>query len=1190
MERPRRLSADEVRPKGKEYILHRLSRNTSMRANRFLAKHTSLRTQSLANAVRRHRKRVDQEADKVLNKIQTEYFQSSPEPCPSPMPVQCKFWPSEEELAKEAEHDPMHLWTPKNGFAYGRMKEENAGIEKRFHEAHFSLGIACGKQGHRRPHTGSKYARPFHGVSLRNRGPSTQPAGGFHAVKKLHHGRRGGSVFHMSSNDKPTIRSDPTANTKDQIRSISLNFGNLFSRKPYVHVNSSNHYLENSISFASKLWGTSRSDSIDQSEPNARPQTAPAPYPSRPSYRYQAFETQHAFINHERRPASVPSDINTSGESLYTLRCNPAEHADVAENELAESKGQGTDRKRTGTGKYLKTLTDINSDSKQRTHAAQPLLHVIGNAKSKHLRLSHRGLSTVAVSALAKFLGRNEFIETLDLSMNASMEDLGSSYIMKSLKYNKTLIELDLCGCNVGYVAIADLCHSLEYNYTLKSLRLGKNNLDDECLQMLQNTLVAVSKTLTTLDLQKNIFTESGAHSCGRIISASAFNLKSLNLAWNKLSRAGGIAIAQGILEAMADSAKPVRGIAIPQRAALRSIDLSWTGLTDEAGVLLGEILADVAKTPLVELHMSHNLKLTVRTAKAIADGLEHNSKLRHLSLSHCSLTEIGVLYIVKSLGGNLGLEMCKLENNHTRHVQYLHEAVEVMLQRQLRARSARFGQGVVAQVVLEFPYRANVFSRGFLRHVTDDGTNPALRYREILGIQASEAPAPFDPATKDGFSLKRSIFRGRERCSDSKSHLDATPMIDAVFDADWERISSKKGIADILMLSTPEDAAHAQQEIDEIKDALRRRYRIVKDLFLYYSSLPNAELSEANANNQIFMTFMTDFGIDETGWKQFAIFCKLTGKGQQRLQTQIHHLFHLANEEIDDTKQSAENDLNPDGVLMRFEFLEAILRTAILKYVVVEKQTNDYSDAVDLLFDANITRHLHPEIVEDADYFRRTFLYTKQMEHVLQQYYDFAQEYFDKYANEHNKYGKAMSIQEWLQCCSNLGIAQHKQEYIKATLIFKKSVPVCRSEFAAECRTLNVLHFLEALARAAEACGFYGSVANVHPSEYLKKTENEVNGIVEIPDFSTYRYVDLQKQLTARSLDTVGCKEELAKRLHAAVVADNEAALMHKQTNICYFRTGLRQQRQQKETISVDAMAWRLQCLLEVMRAQFKQ
>ena len=42
--------------------------------------------------------------------------------------------------------------------------------------------------------------------------------------------------------------------------------------------------------------------------------------------------------------------------------------------------------------------------------------------------------------------------------------------------------------------------------------------------------------------------------------------------------------------------------------------------------------------------------------------------------------------------------------------------------------------------------------------------------------------------------------------------------------------------------------------------------------------------------------------------------------------------------------------DLNPDGVLMRYEFLGSILRTAVQKYIVFEKRTKDHSDAVEML------------------------------------------------------------------------------------------------------------------------------------------------------------------------------------------------------------------------------------------------
>ena len=81
-----------------------------------------------------------------------------------------------------------------------------------------------------------------------------------------------------------------------------------------------------------------------------------------------------------------------------------------------------------------------------------------------------------------------------------------------------------------------------------------------------------------------------------------------------------------GVIAMMNDVKIHSKGI--PIKASLRSLNLSWCNLDDNVGGLVARILLD-SNSPLTELRIAHNPKLSTESAKYFANALKSNRKLK---------------------------------------------------------------------------------------------------------------------------------------------------------------------------------------------------------------------------------------------------------------------------------------------------------------------------------------------------------------------------------------------------------------------------------------------------------------------------------------------------------------------------------------------------------------------------------
>ena len=174
-----------------------------------------------------------------------------------------------------------------------------------------------------------------------------------------------------------------------------------------------------------------------------------------------------------------------------------------------------------------------------------------------------------------------------------------------------------------------------------------------------------------------------------------------------------------------------------------------------------------------------------------------------------------------------------------------------------------------------------------------------------------------------------------------------------------------------------------------EVKEVLFRHRAAIYSAYAYYC---------VTAPIRVYDGFV--LGCD-SGLQIFAADTKiLDDKSEHCKREHIKLLFMYANQEerrSTDPKQQLANQVNADRALLRSEFIQAIVRLAIAKYIK-ERRLRDVSDAVEALFKEYILPNLSPAALHKEDDFREKRLYMRNVAAVLEKYKKSLQNIFDHY------------------------------------------------------------------------------------------------------------------------------------------------------------------------------------------------
>jgi hypothetical protein len=170
----------------------------------------------------------------------------------------------------------------------------------------------------------------------------------------------------------------------------------------------------------------------------------------------------------------------------------------------------------------------------------------------------------------------------------------------------------------------------------------------------------------------------------------------------------------------------------------------------------------------------------------------------------------------------------------------------------------------------------------------------------------------------------------------------------------------------------------------------------------------------------------------------------------------------------VDSTKDQKEQDAwNDDNSLMRFEFVEAIIRISIVKYYA---QYRDASDSIRKLVTENITPNLKDGAKMNRNVFRSEWLYTQEVDNVLRQHRLLLFGVYSKWAsNRPGMKGRGMSQKEWLNGIDHkLHLTDSVFNKREAHLAFAYARMGVSDEFSVPHELITFVDFLEALVRVA--------------------------------------------------------------------------------------------------------------------------
>jgi len=201
-----------------------------------------------------------------------------------------------------------------------------------------------------------------------------------------------------------------------------------------------------------------------------------------------------------------------------------------------------------------------------------------------------------------------------------------------------------------------------------------------------------------------------------------------------------------------------------------------------------------------------------------------------------------------------------------------------------------------------------------------------------------------------------------RKKVGDSRSLYDTPAVVESALSTDFNRMLSEPRIKNLIAKQdkgVKSGGKSVDGEIDEIRAALSPIYKTIIHAFEYYCLI---------ANN----VSRTAFSMGELSFQRFLQDYKLFDK--MLTSEACQSIFIAVNVETD--KKSKASDLNEDKCLMRMEFIEALIRMAIVKFK--DACGGDISDAVAMLVKECLAPNIPPQGQIDCDIFRRERFYTK--------------------------------------------------------------------------------------------------------------------------------------------------------------------------------------------------------------------
>eukprot|EP00359_Climacostomum_virens_P001679 CAMPEP_0204897674 /NCGR_PEP_ID=MMETSP1397-20131031/869_1 /ASSEMBLY_ACC=CAM_ASM_000891 /TAXON_ID=49980 /ORGANISM="Climacostomum Climacostomum virens, Strain Stock W-24" /LENGTH=860 /DNA_ID=CAMNT_0052065451 /DNA_START=87 /DNA_END=2668 /DNA_ORIENTATION=+ len=720
-----------------------------------------------------------------------------------------------------------------------------------------------------------------------------------------------------------------------------------------------------------------------------------------------------------------------------------------------------------------------------------PVPHGIVRSKGTEssINLRQRRMGDDYAKALGEGLAHIQSVETLDLKSNRLTES-GSVTILSRLKTGN-LQELNLSENQLGLKTFDLLVELLDDSKCkLKKLNLDSTGIKTNSVMKLCDVLI-YNSSLGRLSLAKNRINETAARAIGNMLKANS-TLKNLDLHWNQVRGPGMESIFGGLMS----------------NNTLKVLDLSWNALgrqRDDAGVRVMSEALKIHKK-LLHLDISHN-NFSLSECKIIAEGLKENHTIYgiHADGNECSIDSRGFLipmenmpdieagHFFKRILSSRGLEQTRRTNCWIceRWVEvsfewtpersglaktdpifihldcdgfqpdYMHKQGNTFrLTRAVPSGTLKFffshpttptTSDTYPKVHLKRPVEIvarfwegctqNLFLQDFNQIVA---TGQGCSLKDLLDIQP-RIPNTYIPPNiarpKTPWSIPISLFKNYK--------FDSDDLYKKCFEFDWKCCKVPKLIKD-------------EAELSAVKEILRTQYKYIKECYKFFSAI--------GSTGGI-------FSVGLNAYTDFVSQCGLLDSNFLLADLDFMIKSTLYNE-------VKNNPLNPANALVRYEFLEIIVRIALDKYYrkkivdtpteAVRKLLEEEMMPVLSKYDSNVWRWKRPYICEEVD------LVLKAHKNILDAAYK-------RYSGRYDKPGKpkTMSLEEFQDICNQSGLVNETFVARNIDVNFNLSMMTQIDELSSRRHLqMSFVEFLEAFCRACDE-------ANLPPSNFQGETES---------------------------------------------------------------------------------------------------
>jgi len=238
-----------------------------------------------------------------------------------------------------------------------------------------------------------------------------------------------------------------------------------------------------------------------------------------------------------------------------------------------------------------------------------------------------------------------------------------------------------------------------------------------------------------------------------------------------------------------------------------------------------------------------------------------------------------------------------------------------------------------------------------------------------VLKVDVGGGAAKGGAGDEDRLVPEKSVFAPRKAHSDAHSFYSSERLTLRAFVIDWSRCNNERFR---YLISDTDDGGNAGVDIEvgEVRDTLAAHHRAIYAAHSYYCAVDEKAPHRYAMGKREFFDFLRQIDVIDEASKFADV-------------PAFEAVFSAANFEQaakpGDHRQKELNSTNDDDALMRFEFLQALPRIAIAKYVR-PKILGDVSEALEQLITVDMLPRLPPEAKHDSDLFRTRRLYKRDV------------------------------------------------------------------------------------------------------------------------------------------------------------------------------------------------------------------